>query len=456
MNIAFYLDSKDPALVDCARLAIAAARAALGCDIFHLTTPTGPVLEGVIRYEVVSNEPFGYRRPFIQSHMAGDTLFLGIDCIVRENILDIFSQDFDVAIATDMQPGSDQIKYNADVVFSRSPQFWRDVAEACRGMDFSQWEDIEGAYTRIIDSGKYRTLILPGETYNYVPRGTSDDFSGVKVVHYRGQRKRWLVEQIPFQPAEFQEGLNNDRGVMLEQFSQNIQRDLPWFDGVRHQEGPAILVGGGPSLADTWGQIKYQQFRKGTVFALNGAHDWLIEHDIIPDYHILLDSRPGNSGFVSKPHRRVRYLVSAFCHPSVFEALEGYRVMLWMNDMEGVRPMVERITDRPVCLVGGGATVGMKAMFMVYLMGFKKLHFHGFDSSYRDDANHAYQQPMNAAESRVRILAAGREFVCAPWMAKQAKEFQGQARKLMDLGCEISVFGDGLIPWIVQQWSKAA
>lgn len=278
------------------------------------------------------------------------------------------------------------------------------------------------------------------------------------IVYFHGREKPheltedWVKEHWgESHKIEYADSLNNDRQVMLDQFRENLKRDLPWFDETNTKRS-ALIVGGGPSLQDVLPKLRFHR-KYGDIFALNGTHDFLIERGIVPDYHVLLDSRPENVCFVQKPHKKVTYLVSAFCHPSVFDALEGYKVILWMSDMEGVQSLVQGIQHKPVVLIGGGATVGMKTMYMNYLMGYRKFHFFGFDSCYREEKNHAYPQPMNDKESRLTIDAAGKQFVCAPWMAKQAMEFQGQARKLLDLGCEINVHGEGLISWIMQNWS---
>lgn len=260
----------------------------------------------------------------------------------------------------------------------------------------------------------------------------------------------------PINKGTFGSKLNNDQDVMLEQVRENLKRDLPWFAGRKAHNRTALIVGGGPSLADTVDLLRTKHHQGGIIFALNGTHDWLIERGIVPEFHVMLDSRQENVKFVLKPHRRVHYLVSAFCHPDVFEALKGHRVTLWMSDMSGMLELVQDIDHKPVCLVGGGATVGNKTMFLAYLDGFRREHFFGFDSSYRGVDNHAYAQPMNDGESRITVTCNGRPFTCAPWMAKQAHEWKGQAKKLAGLGVDIWVHGDGLIPWMAQQMMKQA
>jgi uncharacterized Rossmann fold enzyme len=252
----------------------------------------------------------------------------------------------------------------------------------------------------------------------------------------------------------FKSGLNTSTETMMAQAEQNLKRDLPLF--IEHPEhgGEALIVGGGPSLADTLPNLRMHRQRGGIVFALNGAHDWLIERGIVPDFHVMLDAREENARFVLEPNPKCTYLIAAQCHPAVFDALEGQNVMAWVSCLETPEhehALAAKFLGKPLMMIGGGATVGLKAMNLAYLWGFRRMRFYGFDSSYRGDENHAYRQTLNDGESRMQIHAAGRDFICAPWMAKQAQEFQRQYRQLTDLGCRISVHGDGLIPHIAKQ-----
>src|SRR5690606_21276672 len=134
---------------------------------------------------------------------------------------------------------------------------------------------------------------------------------------------------------KFEQTLNNEVSVILSRVERNIKRDVPWFTPgeTRHS---AVTVGGGPSLKDSLTKLRQVQDRKGDIFALNNAHDFLIERGIIPKYQVLLDSRQDNVAFVQSPRKDVTYLVSASCHPDMFDALSGYNVMLWLTDMDGI------------------------------------------------------------------------------------------------------------------------
>lgn len=251
--------------------------------------------------------------------------------------------------------------------------------------------------------------------------------------------------------------LNTPIETIISQAEQNMARDLPVFVEMPEHEGVALIVGGAPSLQNELKNLRTHKVRGGVIFALNGTHDWLIERGIIPDFHVLLDARQENVQFVRKPHKDVTYLVAAQCHPDIFEALQGHNVTIWtacFDTPEQEKALCDMFHVKPICFIGGGATVGLKTLNLAYLWGFRNIRLYGMDSSYQGAENHAYRQALNDKESRMDIHAAGRDFICAPWMAKQATEFQRQYRQLVGLGCKVKVLGDGLIPWIYQQLSK--
>ena len=238
--------------------------------------------------------------------------------------------------------------------------------------------------------------------------------------------------------------LNTPPAVMVAQARRNLERELPLFIEQEAHPAHVCIVGGAPSLADTLPALRFHQGRGHLVAALNGTHDWLIERGIVPDMHIMLDARPENADFVRKPQRGVTYLIAAQCHPDVFDALEGRDVFMWVADVPGMREMAEQV-DKPIGLIGGGSTVGLKAMAIFYLWGFRAMSLFGMDSCYRQDAHHAYAQALNDGERRIDTIIHGKRFWCSPWMLAQADDFEHDARRYLELGVTLKAYGSGLI-----------
>lgn len=248
--------------------------------------------------------------------------------------------------------------------------------------------------------------------------------------------------------------LNTPVDVMVAQAAENLKRDLPVFIEQEAHKGKVCIVGGGPSLAETIPALRFLKDRGALVLALNNTHDWLIERGIVPDLHVMLDARDKNVEFVRKPHKGVTYLIAAQCHPSVFDALSGNEVLIWVADVPGMQDLVDTI-EKPLILVGAGSTVGLKAMGLAYLWGFRSIALFGMDSCYREDHHHAYPQALNDGESRMDVIHNGKRYSCAPWMHAQAEDFDHDARQLISNGCVIKAYGEGLLQAILNDINRS-
>jgi uncharacterized Rossmann fold enzyme len=224
-----------------------------------------------------------------------------------------------------------------------------------------------------------------------------------------------------------------------------IASNMPWLQMQEPHDGQAVIVGGGPSLKNTVEDIRWRKGLGHTVFALNATGKWLINRGIYPDAQILLDARWTTAGFIV-PYAVKNYIASQ-CHPDVFAAAQHQEVILWHPNVAGISDL---IGDRETALIGGGTTVGLQAMSIAYALGYRVLHLHGFDSCFSGMVHHAYAQPENDDDEPLRVDYDGREFLCARWMLHQADGFVSTARQLTDLGCIITVAGDGLIPAIAK------
>lgn len=234
--------------------------------------------------------------------------------------------------------------------------------------------------------------------------------------------------------------VNVGEGVFRSNILSAIERDLPWLQQCEEHGGQVVIVAGGPSLADSVGQIRLLVDNGFKVIAVNNTANWLLERDIVPDYQIILDARPSCERFITK-HEGVKFLIASQCSPSTFDA--AGETTLWHPHVEGVQ---ELIGTRKCALIGGGTTVGLQALAIAYTLGYRRMHLVGYDSSYRDGEGHAYKQPENDGEPLVDVLFDGKRYVCARWMVHQVEEFKGVLRQLVDGDCEISMGGDGFLP----------
>ena len=237
---------------------------------------------------------------------------------------------------------------------------------------------------------------------------------------------------------------NTAQDLLLSNVRASCALDLEWFKPDDGHDGHVAILGGGPSLVDMAREIRTRQSFGQSVWALNNAAVAL--PDIKIDAQVLLDARPDNTAFIAEADE---YLVASQCDPSMFDALSGEKVTLWHANSPGMDFLKDE-KERYAYLIGGGTTVGMNAIALAFLRGFRKIHLYGFDSCYRGDAHHAYPQRLNDQDRRSDVLYGGKNYVCAPWMVGQAHEFIELAPGYEADGCTITVHGTGLLQDISQ------
>lgn len=389
----------------------------------------------------------------------GPVLYLDLDTVLTGHIDPLAQYEGRFAILRDFyRPGGYQsavMAWNGD-----QSHIWQSWVEAGRplvpGGDQAWIERVVEGADRLQD-------LHPGRILSFKVHAREWILADAMLVCFHGHPRPHEVTEgwVPelwkvggLTQPRFIQTLNTPIPQMLGQAERNLARGLPMFVGAPEHKGKALIVGGAPSLSETLTTLRLHRARKGVVFAVNAVHDYLIERGIVPDYHVMLDARAENAQFVSKPHRGVKYLIAAQCHPDVFDALAGYDVTVWCGWVEGMVGVAERHPHLPITLVGGGNTVVLKTWALAQLMGFRRVSLFGVDSSYRGDANHAYPQPLNDGEAVMDVVVEGRTFKAARWMARQAHDFQQMANRFVAEGGDLTVYGDGLIPWIAKCMAK--
>ena len=246
---------------------------------------------------------------------------------------------------------------------------------------------------------------------------------------------------------------NTEPDVMLGNVQRSVKRSLPWFDFDKSAQGSVCLVGGGPSLVDTIDQLKVRHQNGAKVWAMNGTYDYLIEHGIVPDAMVILDARAENVRFVQNPQSTTMFYIASQCDNSVFEALQGYKVVLVHAHTLGVYELLEHEKARPVHLFNGFTSVGILSLILAELIGFKRIFMFGMDSSYRDGKHHVYSQTSNDADGSIDAMIDDVTYKCAPWMAQQVIDFQNVVAGFDDV--TIEVCGDGLLHQMAKAMSKS-
>lgn len=250
--------------------------------------------------------------------------------------------------------------------------------------------------------------------------------------------------------------VNVEKETIWDNVRANIASGVPWLDRALGT-GSIAIVGGGPSLHNYLDEIGACADRP--IMALNAAHDFLIERDIIPRYQVMLDARPENVEFVANPRDGVTYLVASQCDPAVFEALAGRDVRMWHASAGGTVSDVLRHSAHARAAgshieIGGGCTVGLRALYLAYAAGYTDLHLYGYDSCKSGADHHAYAQELNDNDEEITVEVDGEFWATTATMAKQAYQFQSHAVTLSRAGVEITVHGGGLLNTVARSMHR--
>jgi hypothetical protein len=217
---------------------------------------------------------------------------------------------------------------------------------------------------------------------------------------------------------------------------------------------PAIICGGGPSLAATLESVRALKASGAKLYALNNTAEFLTRHNIRPDAQMMVDPRAQNVEFLQNQWADELFLASQ-CHPDVFARAKsiGYPVTVYHTADEAVRPAIK---NPNAVYISGGITVGLTGLCLLHTLGHRDIFMFGYDSSHAAGASHAYAQPMNAGDEMVRCVVDSQTFDCSLGMAGQAHEFRPVADMLAAFGTTLHVYGDGLLPTLWRSWRLRA
>lgn len=216
----------------------------------------------------------------------------------------------------------------------------------------------------------------------------------------------------------------------------------------------AVLVGSGPSVISQLDSIKRQQQRGRPVFAIKDAHDWLLVRGVVPQYAVAIDPQAHRWNCFTQRHPDVHYLIASQCHPAMFAHLAGHHVYLWHLQFNHGAAF-----PTGTLVLGGCTTTGLRAITMLYAMGFRRFELYGYDSCLSDGLLRVNGDRPKEGNQTIPIVldvtpTDRRVFYCNPGMAAQALEFQD----LFTMMPEITVqsHGEGLLTAILEAREYAA
>lgn len=234
----------------------------------------------------------------------------------------------------------------------------------------------------------------------------------------------------------------------LEEHNANVRAavalGLPSLERGTLTTEPVAVVCSGPSLRTTFREIK----RFDKILTCSGAHAYLLDHGVIPTWHMEGDPRAHKAVFVKRPHRRVQYLIAASCHPAIFEALKGYNVKLW-HSLQDATHLLELDHYPPDhWVLTGGTNVGLRAIVMARILGFTDIHIFGMDCS-AEEAMHTGFHPNEPGKEKYRTVRVGeRDYQTTTLFLSYAKSFFHEMLQLPDV--HATVHGEGLLQALIK------
>lgn len=131
-------------------------------------------------------------------------------------------------------------------------------------------------------------------------------------------------------------------------------------------------------------------FHGGALYDLSieGVHNFVANDCVV--HNCDMDPRPHKVRHIDPPIPGVHYLMASVCHPRTWEVLRDQRVTLWhMISSHTETPEWVRQHDPGQLLVNAGSSIGIAALHLGGLLGFRHFEIHGMDSSKRGAARHA-------------------------------------------------------------------
>lgn len=213
-------------------------------------------------------------------------------------------------------------------------------------------------------------------------------------------------------------------------------------------ERTALIACYGPSLADTIEQLKAEAAKPNVdVISVSGAHDFLLSHGITPKFHIECDPRPHKADNIDSGVLGVQYLIASVCHPATFGKLHGHDIRLWhVSTGEHTLRIINELGESPKHIISGGGSVGLRAIPLLYAMGYRDLSIFAMDCSFKTEGDTVQQWAGKHAGKRqdcCEVLCNGTIYISSPVLLTYATNFFETIQKVTDIS--IRLYGHGLL-----------
>lgn len=201
----------------------------------------------------------------------------------------------------------------------------------------------------------------------------------------------------------------------------------------------------GPSLHKTWHRMIGQD-----VISVSGAHDFLVERGIVPQYHLEIDPRPHKVGLINRPQRDTIYIIATVCHRNMFERLRGYdvrKIHAIFGSWFGAQVLTHFVNHAPI--LTGGNNVGTRAVPLARSMGYRQIHIHGMDLCLSDGERWAGPHTSTEKVRTFGRIVGSKAYQTTSVMHEASDFMLRYFAKTPE--CRFAVYGDGMLAALIEE-----
>lgn len=242
---------------------------------------------------------------------------------------------------------------------------------------------------------------------------------------------------------------------IISQIKENNSLGVPSVTELDEFRGanPVALVGGGPSLKNTLEELRTYK----NIMACGSVHDFMIKEGVYPKWCIVCDPDPLVINYMKLLSDDTKYLIASQCHPEVFNYVKDNKNYIWHAGGDGFDK--SNFGENQV-IMGGGCTIGTRAIAMAIAFGYRDIHLFGFDSCLDSSySHHAYpfdNPEVETVGDITEIRLGGPEspvFRVAGYMLGQIFDF----KKILEIygsTTRFTVHGEGAFKYIMDYGQK--
>jgi len=181
-----------------------------------------------------------------------------------------------------------------------------------------------------------------------------------------------------------------------------LERGLPEVEYQAPRIAPLTVLANGPSAK--------RAALDGDVLALNGALKVCLERGVVPKYWAACDPQEMVADFLKDAPDETTYLVCSKCHPKVFDALEGKKVLVWHLDdaVDWGNPIVSAVS------------ITLVAFELMERLGYSAFETWGWDGCYVDGESHAAPQAHGGSD--ITMLVGDKRYLTTTTWAAEAQD----------------------------------